>query len=135
MRLLLDTHVFLWVVTGSRDLKAAARKYLGAAQAVYVSAASIWEIAIKSRLGKIEGDPEALAAMIEASGFLELPVTARHAAAVAKLPLHHADPFDRLLLAQAFSEPLRLVSADRALIPYGGALELLSAGRAGAVRG
>jgi PIN domain nuclease of toxin-antitoxin system len=129
MRLLLDTHVFLWSVMASRQLKPAARAYLSAAEAVYVSAASIWEIAIKARLGKIEGNPEVLAGMIVASGFLELPVSARHAAAVAKLPLHHADPFDRLLLAQAFSEPLRLVTADRSLAPYGGAVELLEVGR------
>jgi PIN domain nuclease of toxin-antitoxin system len=93
---------------------------------VYVSAASIWEIAIKARLGKIEGDAQAFAAAIETSGFEELAVTAAHAAAVARLPLHHMDPFDRLLLAQAFSEPLRLVTADRALAAYGGAVELLS---------
>jgi PIN domain nuclease of toxin-antitoxin system len=125
MRLLLDTHVFLWAVTGSRQLKANARAYLASAQAVYVSAASIWEIAIKSRLGKIEGDPEALAVAIQASGFQELPISAAHAASVAKLPLHHADPFDRLLLAQAFAEPLRLVTADRTLAAYGGAVEVL----------
>jgi PIN domain nuclease of toxin-antitoxin system len=125
MRLLLDTHVFIWSVTASRLLKPAARDYLGSAQSVYVSAASIWEIAIKSRLGKIDGDAQAFAAAIEASGFLPLSVTAGHAAAVAKLPLHHTDPFDRLLLAQAFTEPLRLVTADRALAAYGGAVEVL----------
>ena len=125
MRLLLDTHVFLWSVTASRQLKAEARAYLASAEAVYVSAASIWEIAIKSQLGKIDGDPEALAVAIEASGFQELPITAAHAAAVAKLPMQHTDPFDRLLLAQAFREPLRLVTADRALAAYGGAVEVL----------
>jgi PIN domain nuclease of toxin-antitoxin system len=125
MRLLLDTHVFLWAVTANRQLKARTRAYLAGAEAVYVSAASIWEIAIKARLGKIEGDPAALAQAIESSGFLELAVTARHAAAVAKLPLHHADPFDRLLLAQAFTEPLRFVTADHALAAYGGAVEVI----------
>lgn len=125
MRLLLDTHVFIWSVMASRQLKSDARAYLASAQAVYVSAASIWEIAIKAQLGKIEGDAQAFAAAIEASGFEELAVTAAHAAAVARLPSHHTDPFDRLLLAQAFSEPLRLVTADRALAIYGGAVELL----------
>jgi PIN domain nuclease of toxin-antitoxin system len=125
MRLLLDTHVFLWSVTSSRQLKAEARGYLASADAVYVSAASIWEIAIKLQLGKIDGDPEALAAAIEASGFQELSVSAVHAAAVAKLPMHYTDPFDRLLLAQAFTEPLRLVTADRALAAYGGAVEVV----------
>jgi PIN domain nuclease of toxin-antitoxin system len=125
MRLLLDTHVFIWSVTASRLLKAATRDYLASAQAVYVSAASIWEIAIKSRLGKIDGDPRLFAAAIEPSGFHPLSITPQHAAAVARLPLHHADPFDRLLLAQAFAEPLRLVTADRMLAAYGGAVEVL----------
>jgi len=125
VRLLLDTHVFIWSVTGDRQLKRATRVHMSSAEAVFVSAASIWEIAIKARLGKIEGDPEALAAAIEASGFQELSVTTRHAAAVSKLPLHHNDPFDRLLLAQAFSEPLRLLTADRVLAEYGGAVEVI----------
>ena len=85
MRLLLDTHVFIWAVTASRQLKAATREHLASAQAVYVSAASIWEIAIKSRLGKIEGNAHEFAAAIEPSGFQALSVTAAHAAAVAKL--------------------------------------------------
>ena len=125
MRLLLDTHVFIWCAMDSRELKAATRRYLTSAEIVYVSAASIWEIAIKTKLGKMTGDAEALAAAIDASGFQELPVTAKHAAAVAKLPLHHADPFDRMLIAQAFLEPLRLVTADKALAAYGGAVEFI----------
>jgi len=110
---------------GSRRLKVATREYLAAAETVYVSAASIWEIAIKKSLGKIQGDAEVFAAAIETSGFEELPVATRHAAAVAKLPLHHADPFDRLLLAQAFTEPLRLITANQTLLAYGGAVELI----------
>jgi PIN domain nuclease of toxin-antitoxin system len=125
MRLLLDTHVFIWSVQASRRLTAEARRMISQADAVYVSAASIWEIAIKAQLGKLEGDPQAMAEAIEASGFQELTVTAGHAAAVAKLPRHHADPFDRLLLAQAFSEPLHFVSADRGLVAYGGGVTLL----------
>jgi len=125
MRLLLDTHVFLWVVMASERLTPAVRTRLRRAEAVYVSAASLWEIAIKSRLGKINGDAEALAAAIETSGFRELAVSACHAAAVAKLPLHHSDPFDRLLIAQAFTEPLHLLTADRALAAYGGAITVL----------
>jgi PIN domain nuclease of toxin-antitoxin system len=125
LRLLLDTHVFLWAVSANRRLKPAMRDYLSQADAVYVSAASIWEIAIKSRLLKIDADPVALANAIDESGFQELPVSAKHAAAVAALPPHHADPFDRLLLAQAFMEPLRLVTADNALSAYGGAIEVI----------
>lgn len=118
MRLLLDTHVFLWAVAGSTLLKPATRRLIEEADAAYVSAASIWEIAIKSRLGKIEADPHELAAAIAASGFLELPVSATHAAGVAALEFHHNDPFDRLLIAQALAEPLRLVTADEALARY-----------------
>jgi PIN domain nuclease of toxin-antitoxin system len=125
MRLLLDTHVFLWAVTANRRLTAGTREFLSRADVIYVSAASIWEIAIKARLGKIDADAASLVGAIDGSGFRELPVSAHHAAAVAKLPPHHSDPFDRLLLAQAFLEPLRLVTADPVLSAYGGAVELL----------
>jgi PIN domain nuclease of toxin-antitoxin system len=73
---------------------------------------------IKCRLRKIAVDPMRLAQSIEASGFQELPVTARHAATVANLPPHHSDPFDRILIAQAMSEPLHLVTTDERLKPY-----------------
>jgi PIN domain nuclease of toxin-antitoxin system len=118
MRLLLDTHVFLWAVTGSRLLNADVRRMIEAAEEVYVSAASIWEVAIKARLGKIEADPFELAAAIEASGFLELPVKAVHAAGVARLELHHNDPFDRLLIAQAQLENLTIVTSDMVFDAY-----------------
>jgi len=118
MRLLLDTHVFLWAVAGSPSLKPPVRRLIESADAVFVSAASIWEVAIKARLGKIDADPRELAAAIEASGFAELPVRAEHAAGVGDLPLHHNDPFDRLLVAQALAEPLKLLTADAALQPY-----------------
>lgn len=118
MRLLLDTHVFLWAVAGSALLKPPARRLIESADEIFVSAASIWEVAIKARLGRIEADPTELAAAIEPSGFLELPITARHAAGVAHLALHHHDPFDRLLVAQALAEPLRLLTADEQLARY-----------------
>ncbi len=118
MRLSLDTHIFLWAVAGSPLLKPAARRILESAEQVFVSAVSIWAVAIKSRLGKIDVDPHALADAIEGSGFRELAVRAAHAAGVAKLALHHNDPFDRLLLAQAIAEPLRLITADAMLAQY-----------------
>ena len=118
MRLLLDTHIFLWAVAGSRLLKPAVRRMIESADEVHVSAASIWEIAIKARLGKIDADPDELTAAIDASGFVQLPVSAAHAAGVARLPLHHNDPFDRLLIAQALAEPLRLLTVDAALARY-----------------
>jgi PIN domain nuclease of toxin-antitoxin system len=88
------------------------------ADQVYVSAASIWEIAIKARLGRIDAEVDALVQAVDASGFLELPVRAMHAAGVAKLPLHHTDPFDRLLIAQAIAEPLKLLTVDATLARY-----------------
>lgn len=118
MRLLLDTHIFIWAVTDSPKLSHEARRQILAADEVYVSAASIWEIAIKSGLGKIEGDVVQMVSAIEGSGFLELPVTADHAARVADLPLHHRDPFDRLLVAQAMTEPLTLLTAENVLSRY-----------------
>lgn len=118
MRALLDTHIFLWAVAGDRALKPAARRLIESADEVYVSAVSIWEVAVRSRLGKIAVSCDALVAAIEESGFIELPVTSAHAARVANLELHHHDPFDRLLIAQALTEPLRLVTSDAALVPY-----------------
>jgi len=124
MRLLLDTHIFLWAAQDSSALKPATRRLMEEAEQVYVSAASIWEIAVKARLGRIDADTDALAGAIAASGFLELPVLAAHAAGVAKLPLHHADPFDRILIAQAIFEPLKLLTAEAALAEYGHAVVL-----------
>jgi PIN domain nuclease of toxin-antitoxin system len=119
MRWLLDTHIFLWAVAGSPRLTPAARRLIEDAEQVYVSAASIREIAIKAQLGKIKADPQALTDAIAASGFLELGVRATHAAGVARLAPHHFDPIDRLLVAQALTEPLRLLTADAAFVPYG----------------
>jgi PIN domain nuclease of toxin-antitoxin system len=118
MQLLLDTHVFIWVVTDSDKLKEDARGIIRGADQVHVSAASIWEIAIKARLGKIDGNPSELAQAITQSGFAELPVRSAHAAKVTDLPLHHNDPFDRLLIAQAMVEPLMFLTADSLLGRY-----------------
>jgi PIN domain nuclease of toxin-antitoxin system len=118
MRLLLDTHGFPWAVTGSPLLKATARRLIQQADEVYVSAVSLWEIAIKAGLGKIEADPDDLDAAIDGSGFIELPIRALHAAGVARLPPHHDDPFDRLLVAQAIAEPMKLLTADPMLSRY-----------------
>lgn len=118
MRLLLDTHIFLWVVMGSSALKPPARRIIEAADEVYVSAASIWEVAIKARLGKIEADTDLLVAELPRAGFRDLSVTVQHAARVASLPPYHSDPFDRLLIAQAIVEPLRFLTADKTLARY-----------------
>jgi PIN domain nuclease of toxin-antitoxin system len=118
MRLLLDTHIFYWSFYNPEKLSNKAISTIMQAEAVFVSSASIWETAIKVRLGKMDGSPAELAAEIEASGFQELPVWSRHALLVADLPMHHSDPFDRLLIAQAMSEPLHLLTADAQLKPY-----------------
>jgi len=118
MRLLLDTQIFLWSVTDDRKLTKAARKLILDADDVFVSSASIWEASIKAGLGKLDVDVNLLVSEIEASGFSELPVRAVHAAMVRDLPDIHRDPFDRLLVAQALSEPLRLVTSDGHLSRY-----------------
>lgn len=86
---------------------------------MYFSAASIWEMAIKASIGKLQIDPADMAEASRTAGYRELPVSASQAAAVAWMPRHHADPFDRLLVAQAFRERLTLLTADRALAAYG----------------
>lgn len=118
MRLLLDTHIFLWIVNDSQRLNARVRRLLESAGEIYVSSASIWEVSIKARLGKIKADPDELLLEIERCGFQELAVQGRHAVEVARLPLHHGDPFDRLLVAQAISEPMRLITEDERLCAY-----------------
>ena len=118
MRLLLDTHIFLWSVQDSPRLTKRIRKIMEEAEAVYVSAASIWEITIKAKLGKLKVFPPTLAGTIYESGFQELPITAQHAAQLWLLPDLHKDPFDRLLIAQAKAEPLHLLTVDTKLPPY-----------------
>ena len=120
MRVLLDTHILLWWVMDDRRLpKDAERIIRDPDNSIFVSAASIWEIAIKASLGQIEADPFAIQAAIEPSGFTELPITGKHAAQVAKLPSHHRDPFDRMLVAQSLAEPMRLLTRDATLARYG----------------
>jgi len=127
MRLLLDTHVFLWVLSNAPRLSAEARERIEAADAVFVSAASIWEIAIKAALGKLTADPVECARAITGSGFLPLPITPEHAAHVASLSdtAMHKDPFDRLLIAQSMTEPLILMTADQKMGDYGGLVHLV----------
>ena len=118
MRVLLDTHIFLWFLNGDKRLTSRALKHIDAADEVYVSAASVWEAAIKSGLGKLDAQAAVLAAEITSVGFLELPVRAAHSIALQNLPLWHRDPFDRMLLAQAISESLQLLTADVQLRRY-----------------
>ena len=122
MRLLLDTHTLLWFYLGDPQLSAAARLLIeDAANTKLVSPASYWELAIKIGLGKYtltESYDDFIQHAIFDNGFIILPVEPRHTAVVVSLPLHHKDPFDRLMVAQAMVERIPLVSADAALDPY-----------------
>jgi PIN domain nuclease of toxin-antitoxin system len=118
VKLLLDTHVFLWWREDSDRLDSHVKRTIGRGEVVYVSAASAWEIAIKIQLGKLR-IPGPVEAAVEESRFSKLPVTFAHAAATLDLPEHHRDPFDRILIAQARVEGLSIVTADRKFEPYG----------------
>ena len=121
MRVLLDTHILIWALYDLEKLDPGTRAVLEEpSTAVLFSAASIWEIAIKARLGRVDFPrrPEAVVEQALETGFTELPIRASAAALVADLPLHHRDPFDRLLVAQAMSEPARLLTSDAQLRPY-----------------
>lgn len=122
-RLLLDSRV-LWALIGSTKLSGRGRAAIYQASEVYVSAASAWELAIKAAVGKLRS-PDDLEQEIQRSGFLALPVTFAHAAAAARLPLLHRDPFDRMLVAQASVESLTLVTADLRLKAYGAPVMLV----------
>ena len=116
--LLLDTHVFLWWRTNDARLAEAARSAIATAPIVFVSAASAWEAATKIALGRLT-IPEPFGRGVDDSGFRRLMIAFEHAEAAAALPRHHADPIDRMLVAQAQLESCTLVSHDRALAPYG----------------
>lgn len=116
-RLLLDTETFIWWDAGDRRLGRQARDVVKAAADVYVSAASAWEIAIKTALGKIR-TTRTPAQALEDADFRELPIAFAHAAAVADLPAHHTDPFDRLLIAAARVEGLTIVTSDTQFARY-----------------
>ena len=114
----MDTHVLLWALGATQMLRSDVREALADPRNdVFVSAACIWEIAIKRALGKLRA-PEHLGAAVEAAGFSELPVTFVHAEQAGSLPKHHTDPFDRMLVAQAQIEGLTLVTADANIPQY-----------------
>ena len=120
MRLLLDTHVFLWWRAG-REMRAEAMDAIRTADDVFVSAASAWEVSIKAGIGQLRLTAS-FADGVAQSGFVPLPINLHHAAVAGELPPHHHDPFDRMLLAQARLERLTLISHDRRLEPYGSAI-------------
>lgn len=125
MRLLLDTHAFIWWLAGDQALSAAARAAIADPHNdVFVSAASAWEIATKYRIGKL---PRAalladdVASFVSAQGFSELPITIRHGQIGGSLPRIHKDPFDRILIAQAVTEDMTIVTNEELFAAYGAA--------------
>ncbi|MEW6158515.1 MAG: type II toxin-antitoxin system VapC family toxin [Verrucomicrobiota bacterium] len=123
MKILADTHTFLWFVTDASQLSAKAKTLLEAPDTErFFSLASVWEIAIKTSLGKLtlrKPLEEFLPEQLAANRFNMLNISAEHALRVAQLPFHHRDPFDRMLVAQSLAENLPLVSSDNALDAYG----------------
>lgn len=119
MKLLLDTHAALWwLADDARVSKDAERELSDDTNRVLLSAAVVWEVAIKRSLGKLHAPPD-LAATLIGAGAQPLPITLEHAAAVESLPWHHRDPFDRMLVAQALTEGSAIVSQDDELRQYG----------------
>ena len=115
---LLDSNVLFWLNLDPGRVPAGVIAELDAAEAVYFSAASAWELAIKQSLGKLRMSGS-ISAFVGRAGFLELAVTTKYAEAAAQLPMHHRDPFDRVIVAQAMSEGLVMITADRRLAKYG----------------
>jgi PIN domain nuclease of toxin-antitoxin system len=117
MRVLLDTHLLLWALSSPMKLSKETRRLIDTS-GIYVSAASIWEISIKASLGKLRADPTEVLNALEPAGLSMLPILGEHAARVAQLPPRHKDPFDRILIAQAMTEPMILLTKDEALSGY-----------------
>ena len=118
MRLLLDTNALLWALTNAPRIEAVRALLLADESEVFVSTVSWWEIAIKARIGKLDADLPELRADAQKSGFLELPLLGAHVEMLAALPMHHNDPFDHMLVAQAMAEPMRLITGDGLLAKY-----------------
>ncbi len=127
MRILLDTHIALWAVTGSPRLAAEAVDAILAAEEVFVSTATLWEIAIKHAIGKGDMPVSAAQALqaFKSAGYGLLDIKPEHAVRVEQLPPIHKDPFDRLLVAQALVEPMRLITRDASVARYAEAIMLV----------
>ncbi len=118
MKLLLDTHIFIWWLNDDVNLSQKARTHIEEAHEIYISSASIWEACIKIQLGKLDININQLVDSIDHEGFIELPVSIKHVANLTKLAHHHRDPFDRILIAQTMSEPLNFLTSDKVLLNY-----------------
>jgi PIN domain nuclease of toxin-antitoxin system len=119
LKILLDTNIVLWTAVTSKRLSREAKRIIERAESVHVSSVSIWEIGTKVALGKLEVDVDELLRTLNDRSFEQLPVTWEHARVFSWLPVHHRDPFDRMLVAQAMSEPLILLTHDETLSAYG----------------
>ena len=120
MRILLDTPILLWWLNDDANLTQETEKYIVSAEnEIYISTVSTWEIAIKQSIGRLEVDLREFEEAIGKSGLTTLSITMPHTLAIADLPMHHTDPFDRLLVAQSKVEPLRLLTHDKKLELYG----------------
>lgn len=125
MRLLLDTHIVLWLLANDERVVHLQDRILSDENEVFVSAATWWELAIKAGIGKIDVDVAEVRQAARASGFLELPVLGAHTEQLVALPVLHKDPFDRMLVAQANAEPMRLLTSDGLLAGYGSNVEVV----------
>ncbi len=118
MKLLLDTHIVLWLLRDAPELTAKGRRLIRTAEALYVSSVSIWEAAIKSAQGRLPIAMARMESQLIETGCRPLAVTWAHALRYRELPPLHRDPFDRMLVAQAMNEPLHLLTHDAQLRPY-----------------
>ena len=117
MNLLLDTHAVVWFLEGNDRLRSEARAAIESAERVYVSSATIWEMAVKAARGRLEAPPDLPERLLDL-GMLQLALEWEHARVAGGLPLHHRDPFDRILVAQAIVERLTIVTRDEAITRY-----------------
>lgn len=125
MRLLLDTSVLLHVMAGDARVEHLEPRIVSDDNEIYVSAASLLEVSIKAAIGRLNVDVAQLRQAAQASGFIELPVTGAHTEHLVGLPTIHNDPFDRILVAQACAEPMRLLTTDAFLAVYGANVEVV----------
>ena len=118
MKILFDTNILIWSLSSPELLSEKAKKYIQDSSMLYVSAASLWEMSIKTSIGKLELNLSELKKQLTVLGVNELMISWEHALLTETLPWHHKDPFDRLLIAQAMSEPLILLTNDKLLAQY-----------------
>lgn len=125
MNILLDTHLLIWSMSTPELLSKEAKKYIQEANSLYVSSASLWEMSIKISLGKLDINLDELREQLHILGIKELMISWEHAILTKNLPWHHKDPFDRVLIAQAISEPLILLTNDKLLANYNSVVKVI----------